>query len=66
MSMRIIGLIVAAIGLIVLLVAATADVTGLADSASDGWGNRQTLAAVGGIVLIIGGGVGFILGQRKR
>jgi hypothetical protein len=54
MSKRIVGLVVAVVGVVVLLLFATADVTKLG-SGGDGFGTRQIIGVVGGAVVAVAG-----------
>jgi hypothetical protein len=54
MSIRQIGMVVLIVGVIVALIAALANPLGISDP---GWGWKQTLMFVVGILLVIAGGV---------
>ncbi len=63
MTLRIVGWAVAAIGLILLVVSLTADLTGLGDDEGFDVGVQQGAGIALGLVLIV---VGLVLVRRKR
>ena len=63
MTLRIVGWAIAAIGLILLVVSLTADLTGLGDDEGFEVGVQQGAGIALGLVLIV---VGLVLVRRKR
>lgn len=65
MSRRNLGIIIVAVGTLVAVVAATADIIGLgADSAENVFGNRQIIGVVAGAVAVVAGLVVTCLSGR--
>jgi len=55
MSKRNVGLIVAGIGVVLLFLSAAADVIGFGADNSDGFGTRQIIGTIAGVVVVVAG-----------
>ena len=55
MSKRNLGLVVVGIGVVLLFLSAAADVIGLGADTSGGFGTRQIIGTIAGVVLVVAG-----------
>jgi len=55
MSKRNIGLVVAGVGVVLLFLSAAADVIGLGADTSDGFGTRQMIGIIAGVLVVVVG-----------